>query len=252
MKKTHAISAVMLACIWCLPLTVWAADPLPRAKPEEVGMSSERLTLIGKALNAETASGQFPGGVLAVARRGKLVYFEAFGYSDKAAGIPMTTDSIFSIASMTKPMVAVAALQLYEQGRLSMDDPLSKYFPKFADMQVAILDSKQESIVERVPTARKITIQDLLRHTSGLSYGRWWPGAHAPITRPDTLMQDRKPTARRKPLATHGRTIHWVTSRGLGLTLRRQVDPRQRTPPAARMASGSGQNLPLALHPSHW
>jgi CubicO group peptidase (beta-lactamase class C family) len=66
--------------------------------------------------------------VLAIARRGELVYFEAFGYRDKAAGAPMTTDAIFSIASMTKPMVAVAALQLYEQGRLLMDEPLSKYF----------------------------------------------------------------------------------------------------------------------------
>jgi CubicO group peptidase (beta-lactamase class C family) len=159
------------SCIWCLPLTAWAADPLPRAKPEEVGMSSERLALIGKAVNAEVAAGQLQGAVVGIARRGKLVYFEAFGYRDKVAGTPMTTDAIFNLASMTKPMTAVAALQLYEQGRLLMDDPLAKYFPKFADMQVAVLDAKKESIIEKVPAARKITIQDLFRHTSGLSYG---------------------------------------------------------------------------------
>jgi len=171
MKESCAISAAIIAGVLFFPLTVRAADPLPRAKPEEVGMSSERLALIGKAINAEIASGLTPGGVVAVARRGKLVYFEAFGYRDKAAGAPMTTNAIFSIASMTKPMVAVAALQLYEHGRLLVDDPLAKYFPKFGDMQVAVLDAKKESIVERVPAARKITIQDLFRHTSGLSYG---------------------------------------------------------------------------------
>jgi CubicO group peptidase (beta-lactamase class C family) len=83
----------------------------------------------------------------------------------------MTADAIFNIASMTKPMVAVGALQLYEQGRLLMDEPLAKYFPKFASMHVAVMDARKESILETVPAARKITIQDLLRHTSGLIYG---------------------------------------------------------------------------------
>ena len=109
--------------------------------------------------------------MLAIARRGKLVHFEAYGFLDKAAGVPMRTDAIFNIASMTKPMAAVAALQLYEQGRLLIDDPLSKYFPKFANSQVAVLDAKKETILERVPAARPITIQDLFRHTSGLVYG---------------------------------------------------------------------------------
>jgi CubicO group peptidase (beta-lactamase class C family) len=152
--------------------TSWAApDPLPRAKPEEVGMSSERLADIGKTLNADVAAGRMPGAVLAVARHGKLVYFEAFGYRDKAANAAMTTDAIFNIASMTKPMVAVAALQFYEQGKLLMEEPLSKYFPKFADMQVAVMDVTKDSIIGKVPAARKISIQDLFRHTSGFSYG---------------------------------------------------------------------------------
>jgi CubicO group peptidase (beta-lactamase class C family) len=174
----RVISAAVFACFLCFPLAARAADPLPRAKAEEVGMSSERLALIGKAVNDEVTRGQLPGAVVAVARRGKLVYFEAFGYSDKQAGTPMTTDSIFSIASMTKPVVAVAALQLYEQGRLLMSDPLDKYFPKFANRQVAVADATGEVIVERIPAGRQITIQDLLRHTSGLSYGSGSSAVH--------------------------------------------------------------------------
>jgi CubicO group peptidase (beta-lactamase class C family) len=160
-----------LSCILCVPLFANAAEPVPRAKPEEVGMSSERLALIGKIIDSEVVRDQLPGGVLAVARRGKLVHFEAYGYLDKATGTPMRTDAIFNIASMTKPMVAVAGLQLYERGRLLMNDPLSKYFPKFADMKVAVMDVKKENILDRVPVTRKITIQDLFRHTSSLVYG---------------------------------------------------------------------------------
>jgi CubicO group peptidase (beta-lactamase class C family) len=148
-----------------------AQESFPRGQPGDVGMSAERLGLIRRSVEAEIAAGQMPGAVLAIARHGKLVYFEAFGYRDKAAGVPMTTDSIFRVASMTKPMVAVGALQLVEQGRLLIDDPLAKYFPKFADMQVAVMDAKKETIVDKVAAARKITIQDLLRHTSGLIYG---------------------------------------------------------------------------------
>ena len=165
------LSTLVAAGLMGMSSMAQAADPLPRGKPEDAGMSSERLALIGKAVNAEIARDQLPGAVLAIARRGKLVYFETFGYRDKGAGAPMTTDAIFNIASMTKPMVAVGALQLYEQGKLLMDEPLAKYFPKFANMQVAVMDAKKESILETVPVARKITIQDLFRHTSGLIYG---------------------------------------------------------------------------------
>lgn len=171
MRSVHGTLALVLSCILCIPLFANAAEPVPRAKPEEVGMSSERLALIGKIIDSEVARDQLPGGVLAVARRGKLVHFEAYGYLDKATGTPMRTDAIFNIASMTKPMVAVAGLQLYEQGRLLMNDPLSKYFPKFADMKVAVMDVKKENILDRVPVTRKITIQDLFRHTSSLVYG---------------------------------------------------------------------------------
>jgi CubicO group peptidase (beta-lactamase class C family) len=146
-------------------------EPLPRGKPEDVGMSSERLGRIGAALKADIDAGLTPGGVIAIARRGKLVALEAYGWRDKAGGVPMTTDTIFNIASMTKPMVTVGALMLYEQGRLLMDDPLAKYFPKFADMRVAARDAQGEPTNDTVPAQRKITIQDLMRHTSGIIYG---------------------------------------------------------------------------------
>ena len=153
------------------PSVEGVADPLPRARPEEVGMSSERLAQIGKALKADVERGRIPGAVVAIARKGKLVYFEAFGYRDKANGVPMTTDTIFNIASMTKPVTALGALMLYEQGRLLIDDPLAKYFPKFATMKVATMDASGTQILDSAPAVNRITIQDLMRHTSGIIYG---------------------------------------------------------------------------------
>jgi CubicO group peptidase (beta-lactamase class C family) len=162
----------ILATAFCLLASgaAFADDPLPRAKPEEVGLSSERLARIAATLNADIAAGRIPGAVIAIARHGKLVALDAYGFRDKAAGIAMTTDTIFNIASMTKPMTAVGALMLYEQGKLLIDDPLSKYFPKFANMKVAVRDAG-EPTADTVPANRQITIQDLMRHTSGLIYG---------------------------------------------------------------------------------
>jgi CubicO group peptidase (beta-lactamase class C family) len=149
---------------------VFAAD-LPRAKPEDVGMSSERLARIGEVLKADIAAGRIPGAVIAIARHGRLVMLDAYGWRDKAAGVAMTTDTIFNIASMTKPMTTVGALMLYERGQLLIGDPLSKYFPKFGQMRVAARDANGEPTAETVPAVRQITIQDLMRHTSGIIYG---------------------------------------------------------------------------------
>ncbi|HJT06637.1 MAG TPA: serine hydrolase domain-containing protein [Stellaceae bacterium] len=161
------VASMLLATV----VPVMADEPLPRAKPEDVGMSSERLARIAATLNADVEHGRLPGAVIAVARKGKLVYFEAFGWRDKAAGVKMTTDTIFSIASMTKPMVTVGALMLVEEGALSVGDPVSKYLPQFATMQVAELDASGDTITGEVPAKRPITIRDLMIHTSGLVYG---------------------------------------------------------------------------------
>jgi CubicO group peptidase (beta-lactamase class C family) len=161
-----------LATALCLLASSAAfAAELPRAKPEEVGMSSERLARIGEVLKADIAAGRIPGAVIAITRHGKLVVLDAYGWRDKAAGVAMTTDTIFNIASMTKPMTTVGALMLYERGKLLIGDPLSKYFPKFASMRVAARDASGEPTTETVAADRQITIQDLMRHTSGVVYG---------------------------------------------------------------------------------
>jgi CubicO group peptidase (beta-lactamase class C family) len=160
--------AVTLGCL--TSGVVFAAD-LPRAKPDEVGMSSERLARLGEVLKADIAAGRIPGAVIAIARHGKLVALEAYGWRDKAAGVAMTTDTIFNIASMTKPMTTVGALMLYERGQLLIGDPLSKYFPKFANARVAARDASGEPTTETVAADRQVTIQDLMRHTSGIIYG---------------------------------------------------------------------------------
>src|ERR1700742_2139511 len=171
-RETLMTSMRLFAGALCLfaSTAAFADDPLPRAKPEEAGFSSERLGRIDSALKADIDAGRIPGAVIAIARHGKLVKFDAYGFRDKAAGVAMTTDTIFNIASMTKPMTTVGALMLYEQGKLLIGDPLSKYFPKFASMRVAVRDAAGEPTSETVPADRPITIQDLMRHTSGLIY----------------------------------------------------------------------------------
>jgi CubicO group peptidase (beta-lactamase class C family) len=146
-------------------------DPLPAVNPEDVGFAPDRLARIRTVLEADVAAEKMPGGVLAIVRRGKLAYLETYGFRDKAAGVAMTADSLFNIASMTKPVTAVAAMQLVEQGKLMIDDPVSKYFPKFADMKVAVLNDAKDKIVSTVPAERQVTLHDLMRHTSGLIYG---------------------------------------------------------------------------------
>src|SRR5690348_5832829 len=103
---------------------------MPRAEPESVGLSRERLDRIGAAVTAEIAAGKLPGAVIAIARRGKLAYLASFGHLDRQSETPMPTDAIFSIASMTKPIVSVAALSLYEEGRMMVNEPVSRYLPQ--------------------------------------------------------------------------------------------------------------------------
>src|SRR5688500_119527 len=100
--------------------------------PQALGFHPDRLSRIGTALEREVAQGLLPGGVLAIARHGKLAYHEAFGHLDPAGRTPMRKDALFSIASMTKPMTTVAALVLYEEGRLMINEPVGKYLPKLA------------------------------------------------------------------------------------------------------------------------
>src|SRR6204780_1664459 len=147
--------------------------PLPLAAPEEIGLSSARLARLGAVMAGEIERGRVPGAVALIARRGRLGFFESFGRRDAAAGAPMAKDTIFRIYSMTKPITSVAAMMLWEEGRFLLSDPIANYLPDFSDLTVAV---ERGGEIERVPAERAITIQDLLRHTSGLTYEFRGPG----------------------------------------------------------------------------
>ena len=147
------------------------AQGLPTAKPESVGMSSERLGRIKTALQREIDADRMPGAVVMIARKGKLVYSEAIGYQDKGSGTLLKKDAIFRIYSMTKPLASVAAMMLVEEGKMALADPVSKYLPPFAKMEVLVKD--KEGKTSREPAKRPITILDLFRHTAGLGYGEF-------------------------------------------------------------------------------
>src|SRR5213594_3351804 len=125
-----------LALILSFAALAAAQPPLPVAKPETVGMSSQRLAKIGAALKKEAADGSFRGAVVMVARKGKLVYHDAVGM--QGASVKMTPEAIFRIYSMTKPLVSVAAMMLVEDGVVQLTDPVSKYLPGFDKLQVSV------------------------------------------------------------------------------------------------------------------
>lgn len=141
--------------------------PLPAAKPEDVGLSAAALERLSMALRDRVASGHVPGAVALVARHGKVAYHESFGALDAATGAPMPQDAIFRIYSMTKAIVSVAVMMLWEEGRLLLGDPIGKYLPALADPKVGVVEG---GTLTTVPAERPITVQDLLRHTSGLTY----------------------------------------------------------------------------------
>jgi CubicO group peptidase (beta-lactamase class C family) len=165
------VGLIVLSVVSISAYAASADYPLPRAKPESVGMSSERLERIAQVINADIQKGRLPGAVIAIARKGKLVYYQAFGDLDKDAGTKMTTDAIFSIASMTKPMVAVGALELYERGQLKLDEPVGSYLPQLAKPQVGVLKPGDGQGYDSVAPVRAPSIIDLMRHTSGWAYG---------------------------------------------------------------------------------
>ena len=161
------------AAVVLLTASAWA-ETLPRTKPEQVGLSSERLEHLSRVLRNEIEKGKFPGAVALVARKGRIAYLESFGVRDPETRTPMTKDTIFRIYSMTKPVTSVAVMMLQEEGRLVLTDPISKFLPQLASLQVAVEKkdpASGQAVFELVPAQREITIQDLLRHTSGFAYG---------------------------------------------------------------------------------
>lgn len=144
---------------------------LPVGVPEENGLSSARLNLLSEFLKAEVERMKTPGATLLVARNGRIVYEDAFGYQDKVTGTPMRKDSLFRIYSMTKPITSLGVMMLLEKGKLLLTDPIERYIPAFKDVKVAVVNEDDSEIVGLESPNRSITIQDLLRQTSGLTYG---------------------------------------------------------------------------------
>lgn len=150
------------------------AQPLPKVSPESVGMSTERLGRLTTVFQQEVADKRLPGAVVMVARKGKLVYSQAFGSLNNASSAVMKDDAIFRIYSMTKPMVSTALMMLVEEGRVQLTDPVSKFLPSFKApmVSVSVLDPVSGALNNRlVPANREPSIYDLLRHTSGIAYG---------------------------------------------------------------------------------
>jgi len=158
-----------VGCVAILAGLPLFAEPLPRAVPEEVGMSSARLERMREVLGQYVDEGRLVGSVALVARHGRVVYLEAFGQRDREADAAMRPDDIFRIASQTKALISTAAMILQEEGRLLISDPVGRYIPAFAKTTVAV--PKEEGGYDVVPAERPVTIRDLLTHTSGVGYG---------------------------------------------------------------------------------
>jgi CubicO group peptidase (beta-lactamase class C family) len=173
--------AVAGLVVQCALAPVAAAD-LAKALPADAGFSGERLERIEGALRPYLIDGRLAGAVVGVARHGKLVYLRSFGHADGDTGRPMTDDAIFRIASMTKAITSVAVMQLQEEGKLLITDPVSKYIPEFKGQKVMVPRDPIDAAAgyDTVPANREVTLRDLLSHTSGITY-RFWGNAAAAV-----------------------------------------------------------------------
>ncbi len=167
----------LIPLLFCLPLHFVSAQEsataersaLPTTEPAKVGMSQETLSKVPEALQKLVDDGKVAGAIVTVARKGQIVLNEAVGFADKEAKKPMATDSVVRIYSMTKPITSVGVMMLVEQGKVKLDDPVSKYIPELAGPQVYV--SGEGDDVKLEPATREVSVRDLLRHTSGYTYG---------------------------------------------------------------------------------
>jgi len=172
LRNVAAAAALFVAIPVC-----FAEGPVT-TNPTEAGFTDAGLARIDAYLKNEIAENRIPGATMMIVRNGKTAYFNSFGVRDPATKAPMTPDSIFRIYSMSKPITTVAAMMLVEEGRLQLNDPLSKYIPAFANVKVGVEKKGEDGAMglEMVPVKRPITIQDLMRHTSGITYGFFGEG----------------------------------------------------------------------------
>jgi CubicO group peptidase (beta-lactamase class C family) len=171
MRPLHslAIASALSALLLAGPVQ---AESIGQSQPEQLGFSKAGLNTVTEFFKTEVAAGKVPGVMLLVQRRGQPAYFETFGVRDVTTKAPMTPDTLFRIYSMTKPITSVTAMMLVQEGKLSLDEPVSKYIPSFALSKVGVEKTGDDGkpVLELVAVRRPITIQDLLRHTSGITY----------------------------------------------------------------------------------
>jgi CubicO group peptidase (beta-lactamase class C family) len=165
-------SCIALA-VTVISVSAFAEPTKPLSPPDQIGFAADRLERLTSAFQSYVDSGQIPGAVVLIERHDKVAYFRAFGYQDREQKIAMKPDSIFRIASMTKPITSIGAMMLAEEGKLDIAAPVSQYLPEFKDLQVRVeqvdpATGKKEIVMQ--PQMRPMTVQDLLRHTAGLVY----------------------------------------------------------------------------------
>jgi len=172
------------------PATAPQTPPLPQAKPESIGLSSARLQKLSDAFKREVDKGTLPGATVMVARKGQIGWFDAIGRQSPADSRPMAHDTIFRIFSMTKPIVSVGIMMLVEDGQLLLAEPVAKFIPEFAKQKVGI---ESHGKLELVDVERPMTVQDLLRHTSGITYDHTGNGMVQQLYR-ESRLRSRKIT----------------------------------------------------------
>ena len=168
LEHSRRTCAVVVLLALALSASRLVAQRMPLASPESVGLSSERLQRIEASVGKSIADKQIAGAVTMVVRHGKVAWLKPQGMLDREADIPMPADALFRICSMTKPITSMAVMMLYEEGRFQLEDPISKYLPEFKNPKVLVKPASGTPYT--IPATREITIRDLLRHTSGLTY----------------------------------------------------------------------------------
>ncbi|MBN2763201.1 MAG: beta-lactamase family protein, partial [Bacteroidales bacterium] len=168
MGKWNCREKILLISVVCsfMAISCNQSSQLQVVSPESVGLSTERLNRIDTMLNQSINSNWITGAVPLIQRNGKIVYYKAFGMDDKEEHIPMKRDGIFRIASQTKAVTSVAVMMLFEEGKLLLDDPISKYIPEFAHPRLVDQFNEEDTTYTTIPANREITIRDLLTHTS--------------------------------------------------------------------------------------
>ncbi len=172
-RKTNAFfirrTAMLLVIFWSFTVEI-EGQVLAEAKPETVGVSTERLQRIDQVIQGFVENGQVPGVIAIVVRNGKIVYHKGLGFDDLDAKTPLKRDAIVRIASQSKAITSTAVMMLYEEGKFLLDDPVSRYLPAFSNPQILERFNPEDSSYTARPAKREITIRDLLTHTSGIGY----------------------------------------------------------------------------------